>query len=513
MANEPLADDRREETQATVNPPLPEGWPPPDDTVRLLAESMCRQYTMVPLAFDGLCLTLAMADPSNRFALDDVRFATGYHVSALGTPRAAIQDVLERCFGPAAGPRESPPGSDGTTPDSPEDLAITFVEWMLEQALQAGSSDVHLEPVKGGLRVRFRIDGLLVERESVPARLASGVLARVKVLANLDISERRLPQDGTLVWTRGEGKSVSVRVATLPTARGERILLRILDKGSYVVDLQDLGFTSDGLAAIHDALRQPTGLVLVSGPRSAGLKSTLYALVLQVNTPETCILTAESPVEMDLAGVGQVQVKEELGYTFAAALNSIATQDPDVVMIQEMRDADTAKASVLTASERCLVLAAVAAEDAAAAIARLAALDVPLPLLASTLRVSVSQRGIRRLCRDCRVESRVSPAQWQQLLRPGDVSPGIAERIASGPVLYTSGGCIRCSGTGYRGRVQVTEVMPISARVREAILRGAARDEVRVIAREAGMETLREGAIIRALDGITSLEECSKVFL
>ena len=403
-------------------------------------------------------------------------------------------------------------GLDGVVRDTDPDAApvVRLVNGIIGNAISMGASDIHLEPVQQGTRVRFRMDGLLVEQMTCPLKLGPALTSRVKVMARLDLAERRLPQDGTMDVRLGD-KTVHFRVSVLPTGTGERMVLRVLDKASYVLDLERLGFQADDLDRIRRAIEQPTGLILVTGPKGAGVRSLLYSLLTWLNNADTCILTAENPIEINLDGIGQVQVKEELGYTYAAALSAFMAQDPDAVMVQELREAEVARMAVEIALEQCRVLTSVPAGDSGEAIRKVVELGVQPVLLGAATRLIIAQRGIRKLCPDCRVGFSPSREQLETAgvlkLARREGAGGLAEDLT----LYRPGGCARCGERGYRGRLLVYEILEATSQIRDAISSGLPSERIRQLAIENGMVTMAENAWRRALEGQTSLEECLKV--
>jgi len=380
---------------------------------------------------------------------------------------------------------------------------VRMVDGIIANALSMGASDVHFEPVQQGTRVRFRVDGLLTEQLICPLKLSPALTSRVKVLARLDIAERRKPQDGTIDVKVGD-RTAHLRVSVLPTATGERIVLRVLDKVSHVLDLSRLGFEAEDLDRIHRGLRQPAGLVLVTGSKGSGTRSTLYSLLERLNSPDTCILTAENPIEFNLDGIGQVQVKEELGYTYGAALSAFMAQDPDAIMVQELREPEVAGMAIEIALEKCLVLSSVVADDSGEALHKLIEVGVQPVLLGAAARLIIAQRGIRKLCPDCRVG--FSPSREQL-----ETAAVRVEAVAGDLTLYRPNGCARCGDRGYRGRLLVYEILEATPQVRDAIASGIPGERIRQLAIENGMVTMAEHAWHRVLEGQTSLEEFVKI--
>ncbi len=497
-----------------------------DEIVRLLPEECCRRYTAIPIDRAGHVLVIAIAAPANVFALDDIKFMTGFNVEAVAAPAQAISAALDRHYGTqtqndsssdnleafaaACAADGDEDGLNELSRDTGAAPLVRLTEAIFREAIKMGASDIHFEPYDKELRVRYRIDGLLVERLTCPLRLSQPLTSRIKALARCDLSEKRLPQTGT-IDLHYTGRAIRMTVSILPTGSGERIALKILDKETLILDLTRVGFSPLDVERIDRIICQPTGLVLVSGPRGSGLKSTLYALLARLNTRETNILTAENPIDFGFAGISQVQVKEELGYTYAAALSAFLTQDPDVVMLQELRDIEVSKAVVQTAVERCLVLTSVAAEDAAGSLAKLMEWGVQPTLLGAAVRLVIAQRGIRGLCGRCKVAYTPSRVQLEKAGALALVPTEKDGASVSGLTLFKPGGCVECNNRGYRGRLLVYEMMEVSERIREAVVRGASRHEIGKIALEEGMETIVENALRHALEGRTSLEESVKV--
>lgn len=497
-----------------------------DEIVRLLPEECCRRHTAIPIDRAGHVLVIAIANPTNVFALDDIKFMTGFNVEAVAAPAEAVTGALDRHYGTRAQddtPSESlealaasysaDEGGDSLNAFSQNTEAaplINLTDSIFRDAIGMGASDIHIEPYDKELRVRYRIDGMLVERLTCPLRLSLPLTSRIKALARCDLSEKRLPQTGA-IDLKFDGHTIRMTVSVLPTGSGERITLRILDKETLILDLTRAGFLLRDVERIDRAIRQPTGLVLVSGPKGSGPKSTLYALLGRLNTRESNILTAENPIDFGFAGISQVQVKEELGYTYGAALSAFLTQDPDVIMLQELRDTEVSRAAVQTAVERCVVLTSVVADDAAGSLAKLLELGVQPTLLAAAIRLLIAQCAIRRLCARCKTAYTPSQDQLEMAGAGTLVSEGQERAPASGLTLFKPGGCAECNNKGYKGRLLVYEMMDVSERIREAIVRGASRHEIRKLAVEEGMDTIVGNALRHALEGRTSLEECLKV--
>jgi type IV pilus assembly protein PilB len=373
---------------------------------------------------------------------------------------------------------------------------VKLTHSIIADAVERGASDIHLEPQRENMRVRYRVDGVTLDSTTVPKNLAAGLVSRIKIMAELDIAERRIPQDGR-VGLIVDGRYVDLRVATLPVVRGESVVMRILDKGNVVMDLDRLGMQTTERAPLEQALGKLSGAVLVTGPTGAGKTTTLYAALNQVNTPDRTLITIEDPVEYELEGVKQVQVNSKTGLTFAAGLRSMIRSDPDVLMVGEIRDAETAQIAVESALTGHLVLSTLHTNDAPMTIARLIEMGIEPFLVASALSCVVAQRLARRLCPDCRVPVNVAAAELEQAGFPA----------TDDFQAYEAAGCMRCGGTGYRGRVGIYEVMTLSDEIRALILRKASGDEIAAAATRAGLRRMREDGLEKVRQGVTSLPE------
>ncbi len=478
----------------------------------VLSPRFLRQVQVVPLADEAEKTIVAMADPLDDFAIDALRLATAKPVELRVATPAQIESALDRLYGDvnaigvlARDAGETTAGQADADVERLRDQAseapvIRLVYFLIERAVEQGASDVHLEPFEGRLRVRYRVDGALREVEAPPAQLAQAVVSRVKIMARLNIAERRLPQDGRIrLATRG--REVDLRVSTTPALHGESVVLRILDRESISLDFPDLGFAEDAAETYLRLLDNPHGILLLTGPTGSGKTTTLYASLRRLNTDDRKILTVEDPVEYQLDGIVQVQVKPEIDLTFATALRSFLRQDPDVMMVGEIRDLDTAQVAVQAALTGHLVLSTLHTNEAAGAITRLLEMGVPDYLLVSTLNGVAAQRLLRKLCPDCRQgytpdEVLVRRMRMDELLPDG--APG---------TLYRATGCAACRGTGYRGRLGVVEVLALSDEIRRLILKQPDARTLEQAARSEGMRTLYEDALARAAAGATSVEE------
>jgi len=477
----------------------------------LVPSKMIRRLQVVPIGFEGEVLVLATADPTNVVALDDVRSATGRELKILVARTVEITDVIARTghLDRSAEALLEEAAADQGEEERDQDLVgsdapiVRAINQIITNAVNQRASDVHIEPRQDDVRIRFRIDGVLSEAMQTRASLSAGLNSRLKVMANLDIAERRLPQDGRLSVNVG-GRSVDLRVATLPTGWGEKIVLRILDASAGVQKLENLGFDERSLEIYRGAVARTSGAILLTGPTGSGKSSTLYATLAEINSPTRNIVTVEDPVEVRVAGVTQMQVNRKAGLTFATALRSILRADPDVIMVGEMRDHETAKIAVESALTGHLVFATLHTGDAAAAISRLVEMGIEPLLVASAVECIVAQRLARRLCGKC-AETYEPTREVLELnnvpLGPGDSLPALRRPV----------GCRACAGTGYRGRIAIIEVLRLSDETRRMTSEGRRREEIRDQARAEGMRTLAEDGVQKVVEGMTSLEEMLRV--
>ena len=484
--------------------------------VGIVSEHLCRRYAILPIAIDASgALVVAMSDPSNVVALDDVRSATGRSVQPVVATRADINAAIDRTVRMGAAV-EDVAENLGYSDDDPAELArikevvddapvVRFVNSLINQAVQDRASDIHIEPQENELRVRYRVDGVLHEVTTQSRKVANGIVSRLKIMADLDIAERRIPQDGR-ISIKAAGRAIDLRVSTLPTVYGEKVVMRILDKSSILLELADLGFLEHNLERFERSFRKPYGMILVTGPTGSGKSTTLYATLNVINRPQVNIVTVEDPVEYRLAGVNQVQVNPKAGLTFAGALRSILRQDPDVVLVGEMRDNETAQMGMEAALTGHLVLSTLHTNDAPSAVTRLAEMGIDPFLVGSAVDVVLAQRLARRLCPHCK--EAYQPAR-EELAAAG--MPLLEDDDP--PALYRAVGCGRCAKTGYRGRLAVHEVMLVTEEIERLIVSGASTDEVARVAQEQGMKTLREDGLAKVLMGATTLEEVARVIV
>jgi len=495
-----------------------------DPTVlKIIPADIARKYTILPVSKAGATVTLAMIDPTNVFAMDDVKFMTGYRVEPVIASETALRMAIEAHYGSTHAIELKKVMEDLTEEvdadlevlDDEEDLdlealeeesetapVVKLVNMMLTDAIKKGASDIHIEPYEKDYRVRQRIDGILYEVMHPPLKLKEAITSRAKILAKLDIAEKRLPQDGRIkIKTRigGKVKDLDFRVSVLPTIFGEKIVMRLLDKDKLMLDMTKLGFESESLRSFETAINKPYGMVLVTGPTGSGKTNTLYSALQKLNTPETNIMTAEDPVEFNLPGINQVQTKEQIGLNFAAALRSFLRQDPNIVLVGEIRDFETAEVAIKAAMTGHLVLSTLHTNDAPSSINRLMNMGIEPFLVATSVHLIVAQRLVRRICTYCKEPEQVPPVALAEL--------GFTEREISTLELFKGRGCDRCNHTGYKGRIGLFEVMVVDDDVRELILSGASAVELRQRVLENGMVGLRESGRRKIRDGMTTVEE------
>jgi len=515
--------------------------------IKLVPGETARKYQIVPLSRAGATLTIAMTDPTNVFAMDDVKFMTGYNVEPVVASETAVLDSIDKYYGAgtavsekpkAGGPvvQQEPVGESAleaatrslnelpTTLDASGDVevmeeleeisaemlsrqgeeapVIKLVNVILMSAISKGASDIHIEPYEKEYRVRYRIDGILYNIMAPPLKMRDAITSRVKIMAKLDIAEKRLPQDGRIkirFSDNGQSKDIDFRVSCLPTLFGEKIVMRLLDKGKLMLDMTKLGFEPESLKKLETQIQKPWGMVLVTGPTGSGKTNTLYSSISKVNTPETNIMTAEDPVEFNLLGVNQVQVRESIGLNFAAALRSFLRQDPNIILVGEIRDFETAEIAVKAALTGHLVLSTLHTNDAPSTINRLMNMGIEPFLVASSLNLVCAQRLVRRVCVNCKIEDDVPPPALEQIGFTSDLAATVKPKKGSG--------CEKCNKTGYKGRVGLYEVMEITDELRELILVGASALELRRKAIEEGMITLRGSGLRKITEGVTTIEE------
>jgi type IV pilus assembly protein PilB len=496
------------------------------DVLKLVPAPIARKYEVIPVRRMGNSLALAMADPTNVFALDDISFMTNLQVLPLVASQTAIKKAVDRNYESKteaitsvlsdmqtdlANVEVVEEGEEGAKVDvfelkesADEAPVVKLVNMVLVDAIQKGASDIHFESYEKIFRIRFRMDGVLHEMLAPPKRLESAILSRLKIMSNLDIAERRLPQDGR-IKLRYNNREIDFRVSTLPTIFGEKAVLRILDKEALKLDMTQLGFDEWSLEKFSAAIHQPYGMVLITGPTGSGKTTTLYSGIHTINSPDVNIMTAEDPVEYNLKGVNQVQINEGVGRTFAAALRSFLRQDPDVILVGETRDLETAQISIRAALTGHLVFSTLHTNDCPSTIARLLDMGIPSFLVASSLLLVLAQRLGRKVCKQCREPY---DADEESLVQYGHVPTGKGKMQ-----FYKGKGCATCNFTGMKGRVAIYEVMPVGEELRSAILKNAATAELRSIAESAGMRSLRQAGLMKVIEGTTTIEEVLRVTL
>ncbi len=487
--------------------------------IKLIPSEIAQKHQVIPINRTGNILTVAMADPSNIFAIDDVKFMTGFKIEPVVAAETSIKNAINKYYDSAGMVEDIMKTFDDKDVEALKDdedainaaelgkaaedaPVVKLVNLILTDAIKKSASDIHIEPYEKSFRVRYRIDGVLYDVMQPPLRLRAAITSRVKIMAQLDIAERRLPQDGRIKIKMG-GREMDYRVSTLPTLFGEKVVLRLLDKGNLQLDMTKLGFGPEALADFESGLLLPYGMVLVTGPTGSGKTTTLYSALNRLNIVDTNIMTAEDPVEFNLAGINQVQTKAEIGLTFATALRSFLRQDPDVIMVGEIRDYETAEIGVKAALTGHLVLSTLHTNDAPSTISRLLNMGVEPFLVSASTNVIVAQRLARRICQSCK---EVVPVPPQALVNVG-FSPEEAKTLKP----CKGKGCMACSETGYKGRVALYEVMLIKENIKEAILQGASALELRELGRKNGMQTLREAGLQKLREGMTTVEEVLRV--
>lgn len=489
------------------------------DLIKLIPADLAHKYLVFPLALKGTTLVIAMADPSNIFAIDDIKFLTGYRIEALAAVESAIKEALNEYYDTSASLSELVSRMDGEGVEfveegseldiselksaSEEAPVIKLVNGMLSDAIRKGASDIHVEPYEKVFRIRFRIDGVLYDVMNPHLKFKNAIISRLKIMSNLDIAERRLPQDGRIKIKMERNREVDFRVSVLPTLFGEKVVLRLLDKSSLQLNMTKLGFEEDDLKNFKKAISQPIGMVLVTGPTGSGKTTTLYSALSELNKITENISTAEDPVEYNLMGVNQVQIHEEIGLTFASALRAFLRQDPDIILVGEIRDFETAEIAIKAALTGHLVLSTLHTNDAPSTVNRLLNMGIEPFLISSSVILIIAQRLVRKICPECKIPITLPEQAFIDL----GVEP---EEFRTIP-LYKGTGCKNCSNTGFKGRIAVYEVMPINDNLKELILKGASSTEIKSEAIKAGMSTLRHSAIIKMKQGLTPAEEILRI--
>ena len=526
--------------------------------LKLIPYEIARKYLILPVARVGATLTIATADPSNVFVIDDVKFMTGYNVEVVVAGETSVVDAVstyykggsgalvttkkaaptkiikakeytfsdedlqdeqntaaldegmtvdveefDRVVGDALDSIETFSEHDDLDTDEIEEPIVKLVNGILINAIKGGASDIHIEPYENSLRVRYRVDGVLFNAMNLPVKIKNPITSRLKIMAKLDISERRLPQDGRIKLRLGKKKEIDFRVSVLPTLFGEKTVMRILDKSNLQVDLTKLGFEEDVLNKFLSSLTKPYGMILVTGPTGSGKTTTLYSALNYLNNPDLNIMTAEDPVEYNFMGMNQVQVREDIGLTFAASLRAFLRQAPNIILVGEIRDFETAEIAVKAALTGHLVLSTLHTNDAPSSISRLLNMGIEPFLISASVIIIIAQRLARKICQECREEEKMPAAALLSL--------GFSEEEAETVKCYKGRGCPACSGSGYRGRIAFYEVMPITPEIREMVLEGGSSDDLKKTAVRLGMKTLRMSGLTKVKEGITSIEEVLRV--
>jgi len=491
------------------------------EIVKLIPEDVAQKYQVIPVSRTGSTLVVAMADPSNIFAIDDIKFLTGYNVEPLVASDASIKTAIEKYYeasemgGLEGVLTEFDEGEMEVVQDEEEvDLSdlkkavedapvVKLVNLILTDAIKKGASDIHIEPYEKTFRVRYRIDGVLHEVMKPPIKLKNAIVSRIKIISQLDIAERRLPQDGRIKLKLSKSKEMDYRVSVLPTLFGEKVVLRLLDKSNLQLDMTKLGFEQKALNDFMGAIHRPWGIVLVTGPTGSGKTTTLYSALSELNKISENISTAEDPVEFNLHGINQVQIHEDIGLNFAASLRSFLRQDPDIIMVGEVRDYETAEIAIKAALTGHLVLSTLHTNDAPSTVNRLLNMGIEPFLVSSACNLILAQRLARKICKDCRAKM---PSAEKVLIDLG-VPPAEAARME----VFKGSGCATCGGTGYKGRIALYEVMPFTEPIKELVLNGASSAEIKRAAVREGMKTLRMSGVTKVAEGVTTIEEILRV--
>lgn len=492
------------------------------EVVKLIPEDVAKKYQVMPVSRTGSTLVVAMADPANIFAIDDIKFLTGYNVESVVASEAAIKSAIEGVY---EAPEMEMELDDVLTEFDEEDMEVVqeeeevdlsdlkkaiedapvvkLVNLILTDAIKKMASDIHIEPYEKSFRVRYRIDGVLQEVMRPPMKLKNAIVSRTKIMSQLDIAERRLPQDGRIKLKLGRGKEMDYRVSVLPTLFGEKVVLRLLDKSNLQLDMTKLGFENTALDDFQEAIHKPWGIVLVTGPTGSGKTTTLYSALADLNKVTENISTAEDPVEFNLMGINQVQMHEDIGLNFAAALRSFLRQDPDIIMVGEIRDYETAEIAIKAALTGHLVLSTLHTNDAPSTVNRLLNMGIEPFLVSSSSNLILAQRLARKTCSECKEEVEAPVTAF--------VEAGMVEEDAKQVKYFKGKGCATCNGTGYKGRIALYEVMPFTETIKELVLNGANTSDLKRAMINDGVKTLRMSGLTKIAEGVTTLEEVLRV--
>lgn len=485
--------------------------------IDLVPKDVAEKHQVIPVNKSGASLIVAMSDPSNIYVIDDLKFLTGYNIEVVVASETAIRDAIEKYYEQLDAFEDALSEFNDQNIEYVDDEGLENVDaaeaetapvvklcnLILTDAVKKGASDIHVEPYEKSFRIRFRIDGVLYEVMKPPMKLKNAITSRLKIMSKLDIAERRLPQDGRIKLKMGNKKEMDYRVSVLPTLFGEKVVLRLLDKGNLQLDMTKLGFEEKALADFKDAIHKPFGMVLVTGPTGSGKTTTLYSALAELNKSSENISTAEDPVEFNLPGINQVQMHEDIGLNFAASLRSFLRQDPDIIMVGEIRDFETAEIAIKAALTGHLVLSTLHTNDAPSTVNRLLNMGVEPFLVSSSVNCILAQRLARKICDECKEKSAISP----QALIDAGMSPEVANTV----VTYKGQGCGKCSETGYKGRIAVYEVMPVKEELKEFILNGSSTSEIKREAMRLGMKSMRQSALSKLEEARTTLEEVMRI--
>jgi type IV pilus assembly protein PilB len=484
--------------------------------IKLIPREICEKHQVIPVRRNGPTLLVAMADPSNIYAIDELKFLTQYNIDPVVASEAMVEAALARYYdkGPDLGQMMDELDSENVDYTAAADESVNVVDLenqageapvvklcnaILLSAIKKKASDIHVEPYEKSFRVRFRIDGILQEEMRPPLKLRNAITSRLKIMASLDIAERRLPQDGRIKLKIGNSREMDFRVSVLPTLFGEKIVMRLLDKSNLQLDMTRLGFDQKPLADFKAAIKKPYGMVLVTGPTGSGKTTTLYSALSELNTIDTNISTAEDPVEFNLHGINQVQMHEDIGLNFAAALRSFLRQDPNIIMVGEIRDFETAEIGVKAALTGHLVLSTLHTNDAPSTVSRLLNMGIEPFLVTASVNLVLAQRLARRICANCTTQDENHPEALARM--------GMTEDQIRGAKIMKGKGCSHCNNTGYKGRVALYEVMPFTDPLKELVLQGASAAEIKAEMIRGGVQSLRMAGIQKILEGVTTPEE------
>jgi type IV pilus assembly protein PilB len=489
------------------------------DVLKFIPHAIAKKHHCVPVQRAGSTLVVAMSDPANIYAIDDLKFLTGYNIEVVVAAEALIDETITRYYEKQtsyeevfsafddseidfeAGEEEA--NASQLAKDSEDAPVVRLCNLILVNAIKKKASDIHIEPYEKDFRVRYRIDGVLYEEMRPPMKLRNAITSRIKIMSSLDIAERRLPQDGRIKLKLGKGQEMDYRVSVLPTLFGEKIVMRLLDKSNLQLDMTKLGFEEEQLTHFKKAIHMPWGMTLVTGPTGSGKTTSLYSALAELNQTTENISTAEDPVEFNLLGINQVQMHDDIGLNFATALRSFLRQDPDIIMVGEIRDFETAEIAVKAALTGHMVLSTLHTNDAPATVQRLLNMGIEPFLVTASVNLILAQRLARKICNECKEEA---PKNVQALLDAG-MKPDLAETVT----VYKGAGCKVCNNTGYKGRIALYEVMPFMDPLKELVIQGATAAEIKAEAIRCGMKTLRASGLSKVAEGMTTVAEVSRV--